>query len=86
MTLTTLGTAGAALAIVLGLVLACARLAARLRAGQAAPVSGRSLAVQETLQIDTRRRLVLLRCGEQRFLLLAGTGPDILLPLTKEPA
>jgi flagellar protein FliO/FliZ len=64
----------AALALVLGLIGLCAWLARRFRlsglAGAAAP-SGR-LAVIETLPIDGRRRLALIRRDDQEHLLMIG--------------
>jgi flagellar protein FliO/FliZ len=68
-------TAAAALAAVLGLVLLGGRL---LRASGIAPAAraGTRLGVQETLALDPRRRLVLLRCDGREVLLLTGGSQD----------
>lgn len=68
-------TAAASLLAVIGLVLLGARL---LRAGGFAPAAraGTRLGVQETLAIDPRRRLVLVRCDGREVLLLTGGTQD----------
>jgi flagellar protein FliO/FliZ len=68
-------TAGASLLAVLGLVLLGGRL---LRASGIAPAAraGTRLGVQETLALDPRRRLVLLRCDGREVLLLTGGTQD----------
>ncbi|MGE0417328.1 MAG: flagellar biosynthetic protein FliO [Acetobacteraceae bacterium] len=76
--LSTMVTAIGALAAVLALVLALARLARR--GGFASrPATGRALSVEEVLPLDTRRRLHLLRCGEHRVLLLTGGADDLVV-------
>jgi hypothetical protein len=46
-----------------------------------------SLALEQVLAIDARRRLVLARCGERRVLLLTGGTSDIVLGwLNETPA
>jgi flagellar protein FliO/FliZ len=76
--MTSVVTAIGALAAVLALVLVVGRLA---RAGGFGPrpTSGRTLAVEEVLPLDTRRRLHLLRCGEHRVLLLTGGADDLVV-------
>jgi flagellar protein FliO/FliZ len=68
-------TAAAALAAVIGLVLLGGRL---LRAGGlgSATTPGRRLRVQESLALDARRRLVLVRCDGRDLLLLTGGAQD----------
>ncbi|MBL6454122.1 flagellar biosynthetic protein FliO [Belnapia sp. T6] len=66
---------GALLAVLLILAL----LARGLRAGGLAARPGRRLAVQEVLALDSRRRVLLLRCDGREALLLTGGGQDALL-------
>ncbi|BDG73013.1 flagellar biosynthetic protein FliO [Roseomonas fluvialis] len=68
-------TAAASLAAVLGLVLLGGRL---LRASGLAPAAkpGTRLALQESLALDARRRLVLVRCDGRDVLLLTGGAQD----------
>jgi flagellar protein FliO/FliZ len=66
-------TAGAALVAVLAALLLAARMA---RAAGMGPRAGRRLSVEETLALDGRRRLVLLRCDGRNLLLLTGGGQD----------
>ena len=68
----------AALAAVLGLVLLLAKLARR--SGLATP-SGRArrLRAEETLALDARRRLHLVRCDDRLLLLLTGGGCDVVV-------
>jgi flagellar protein FliO/FliZ len=49
-----------------------------LRAGGLAPAArpGARLSIQETLALDSRRRLVLLRCDGRDLLLLTGGAQD----------
>jgi len=66
--------AGAALAAVLGLL---ALLARGLRAAGWAPRTGtRRLALEESLALDARRRLLLVRCDGRDLLLLTGGAQD----------
>lgn len=63
----------AALLFVLGLIALVAWLARRFRLGMAAaPSAARRLAVLETLPLDARRKLVLIRCDDTEHLLLLG--------------
>lgn len=77
-----IGTALAALAGVLILIMLLARGLRRLGWAPAAAGSGtRRLAVEESLPIDGRRRLLLLRCDNRPMLLLTGGPQDVLMPL-----
>jgi flagellar protein FliO/FliZ len=63
----------AALLFVLGLIALVAWLARRFRLGPGAPAgAARRLAVLETLPLDARRRLVLIRRDDTEHLLLLG--------------
>ena len=80
-----IGTALAALAGVLLLIMLLARGLRRLGwAPAAASGATRRLAVEETLPIDGRRRLLLLRCDGRPMLLLTGGPTDVLMPLPAE--
>jgi flagellar protein FliO/FliZ len=50
-----------------------------LLSGMRGERAGRSLAVVETLPIDARRRLALVRWGGREHLVLLGAGGDLLL-------
>jgi len=65
--------AAGALAAVIALILLIGRLARR--AGLA-PQSGARLRIEETVALDTRRRLVLVRCDGRSLLLLTGGAQD----------
>lgn len=71
-------TAAVALAAVLALIFVAGRLA---RFGGIAQRSAgtRTLAVQEMLQLDQRRRLYLIACEQRRVLLLTGGGQDCVV-------
>ena len=43
------------------------------------PASGGSLAVQDVLVLDARRRLHLIRCEERRVLVLTGGAQDVVV-------
>ena len=66
-------TAAAALAGVVALILLAGRMARR--AGLA-PQDGGRLRIEESVAIDTRRRLVLVRCDGRALLLLTGGSQD----------
>lgn len=66
-------TAAGALGAVLALILLAARLA---RCAGLAPQSGSRLRVEESIALDARRRLVLVRCDDRRLLLLTGGTQD----------
>jgi len=81
---TALFTAAAALA---GVLVALLLLLRGLRAAGLARGAGR-LAIEESLALDTRRRLLLVRCDEREALLLTGGGQDQFLgwlPAQAEP-
>lgn len=75
---TTVLTAAAALAVVLGLIWLMAR-GARLAGLGAQRVGGRSLRVVDSLALDPRRRLHLVACDQRRVLLLTGGGSDVVV-------
>ena len=65
--------AAAALAGVVALILLAGRMARR--AGLA-PQGGGRLRIEDSVAIDTRRRLVLVRCDGRGLLLLTGGAQD----------
>jgi flagellar protein FliO/FliZ len=71
-------TAAGALLIVLVLVALGARL---IRTGvwNGLPRTGKLLTIQETVALDTRRRLHLVRCGQRQVLLLTGGTQDVVV-------
>jgi flagellar protein FliO/FliZ len=78
-----------ALAAVIGLILA-ARHAAPLLPGLAR-VTGRGavprggLVLEQVLALDARRRLLLVRCGGRRVVLLTGGPRDVVVGWTDAP-
>ena len=69
----------AALAAVLALVLLAGRVA---RLGGWAPRAGaatRRLRLEESLALDSRRRIQLLSCDGQSLLLMTGGGTDLVI-------
>lgn len=55
--------------------------------GHRAPSGSGVLAVEEIVPLDPRRRLCLVRCRDQRALVLTGGANDVLLGwLPPEPA
>ena len=76
-------TAAAALAGVVALILLAARLARR---GGFAPQGTGRLRVEESLPLDTRRRLVLVRCDRRAVLLLTGGAQDQVVGWLPEDA
>jgi len=71
-------TAIAAFAAVLALIWITARVA-RFSGFAQRPASGRLLAVEDVIALDTRRRLHLIRCEQRRVLLLTGGGQDVVV-------
>jgi flagellar protein FliO/FliZ len=67
-------TAAGALAAVVALILLAGRLARR--AGLAPRAAGGRLWLEESLSLDARRRLLLIRCDGRALLLLTGGGQD----------
>jgi flagellar protein FliO/FliZ len=74
----TIVTATGALLLVLALVTLAARL---IRMGGWRPNArpGKLLALQESMALDTRRRLHLVQCGERQVLLLTGGAQDVVV-------
>jgi flagellar protein FliO/FliZ len=73
-----------ALAAVIGLIVLTRRAATVLpalaRAGGRWPGAvGGPLAIEQVLALDPRRRLLLVRCGPRRLLLLTGGPQDIVV-------
>ena len=77
-TFSTIFVVAGALGAVLGLIALAARLV-RLSGFAPRVTPGRSLAVQEVLALDSRRRLHLVRCGHRRVLLLTGGTADVVV-------
>jgi flagellar protein FliO/FliZ len=71
-------TAAGALLIVLVLLALGARL---IRTGvwSGHPRTGKLLTIQETVALDTRRRLHLVQCGQRQVLLLTGGTQDVVV-------
>ena len=81
---TSLALALAALALVLGLIWLSGRVAQSLGLQslgriRGVPRTGTRLRITETLRIDPKRQLLLLRCDEREVLILTGGGPDLLV-------
>ena len=77
--LTELWTAAAALAAVLGLIWLSQVVVRRSgRLGRSPAGQGR-LGVVQSLALDPRRRVVLLRCDGRHLLLLTGGSQDVML-------
>ncbi len=77
-----------ALLATLALILALAWGARRLGMLRAGPSAPKRLKVSESLLIDPRRRLVIVRCDGREHLILLGPGGDIVVSETAaaEPA
>ncbi|MDA8249456.1 MAG: flagellar biosynthetic protein FliO [Rhodospirillales bacterium] len=75
----------AALAGVVALLLLLRRLLALLPLPLAPPRTG-VLALEQVLALDARRRIVLVRCGTRRLLLLTGGPQDVSLGWLEPPA
>ena len=69
-------TAAAALVVVLGLIWLAGR-AARFGGMAQRPATGRLLAIEDVIALDTRRRLYLVKCEDRRVLLLTGGAHDV---------
>jgi flagellar protein FliO/FliZ len=79
-------TAVAALVVVLALVWAGAR-AARFTGLAPRASSGRILTLQDAIALDSRRRLVVVRCGARDVVLLTGGAQDLVVGwLTQQPS
>lgn len=94
MNIGSLTTALGGLAVVLALVLLAARAARAFGLGHALPLrsggapggQARRLVLAETLALDPRRRLMLVRCDGRDLLVLTGGAQDVLLPVPPAPA
>jgi flagellar protein FliO/FliZ len=76
--ITSILTAVAALIGVLALIWVASR-AARLGGLARRSGTGGSLAVQDVIALDARRRLHLVKCDEHRVLLLTGGAQDVVV-------
>jgi flagellar protein FliO/FliZ len=76
--LSSLLTAVAALVVVLALVWLGAR-AARLTGLAPRPTGTRMLALQDAIALDSRRRLLVVRCGARDVVLLTGGSQDLVV-------
>lgn len=75
-----------ALLATLGLILAVAWGARKLGMLQANPHAQRRLKVSETLMLDPRHRLVIVRCDQREHLLLLGpTGHAVVSEMAAAP-
>lgn len=72
-------TAAGALVAVLVMIAAAARLARCGGFAAQRTSSGRTLAIEETVALDARRRLVLVRCSNDQVLLLTGGAQDVVV-------
>jgi flagellar protein FliO/FliZ len=69
-------------------VLALIGLLARLlqfTGWRAAPQTGRSLIVRETVALDPRRRLHLIECADRRVIVLTGGSQDLVVGWVWDP-
>jgi flagellar protein FliO/FliZ len=78
-------TAVAALVVVLALVWAGAR-AARFTGLAPRSSNGRILAVRDAIALDSRRRLVVVRCGARDVVLLTGGAQDLVVGWLTQPS
>lgn len=77
----------AALAFVLALIFALSWAVRRYGLeGRMGVRAGRRLSVVETLVIDNRRRLLLVRCDEHEHLILLGQNHDLLIERGLQPS
>lgn len=72
-------TAVAALIVVLALIWAAGRMARLTGLATRPGPAGRVLAIQDTIAIDSRRRLSLVRCADRHVLILTGAGQDVVV-------
>ena len=82
MSFSTIAVALGALAIVLAVLAITYQLAARFKLpGRLAGTTGaaRTLAIEQSLALDPRRRLLLIRCEGRQLLLLTGGPQDLLI-------
>jgi hypothetical protein len=57
------------------------RLVLPWHVGALAPAAQSRLAIEQTCVVDGKRRLLLIRCDEQRMLLLTGGPADLVVSL-----
>ncbi len=79
-------TALAALAAVLVLIWLSARGARLAGLASRAPGAGRVLRVQDSIALDARRRLHLVRCADRQVLLMTGGGQDVVVGWLPDPS
>lgn len=72
-------TAIAALAAVLLLIWLASRAARFVGLASRPPGGGRLIVVQDSIALDARRRLHLVRCADRQVLLLTGVGQDLVV-------
>jgi flagellar protein FliO/FliZ len=68
-----------ALIATLALIVGCAWGARRLGMLQVGKQGEKRLRVSESLMIDPRRRMVIVRCDEREHLILCGPGGDVVV-------
>jgi flagellar protein FliO/FliZ len=68
-----------AAALLAGMVALLLLLARGARRFGLAPASGRRLKLEEALSLDSRRRLVIVRCDGREALLLVGGPQDVVV-------
>lgn len=76
---TWLHAAGALAAVLLLIWLAARALRATPLAARPGARPGRRLSLQETLALDARRRLIVVRCDSRDLLLLTGGVEDLVI-------
>ncbi len=77
--MTSMLTAIAALGVVLALVLGAGRLARFGGLGPRTGTGSRLLAIEESVTLDSRRTLRVVRCAERRVVLLTGGSQDLVV-------
>ena len=70
---------------VIGLVLLARRAALRLPGLAVGAARGGPLRLEQSLALDARRRLLLVRCGQRRLVLLTGGPADAVVGWLDEP-
>jgi flagellar protein FliO/FliZ len=63
----------------LALIVGAAYVARRVGMVQAGGQGPRRLKISESLMLDPRRRLVIVRCDEREHVLLLGPGGDVVV-------
>ncbi|MGH3184580.1 MAG: hypothetical protein ACRDOE_22115 [Streptosporangiaceae bacterium] len=76
---TTVVTAVAALIVVLALIWIAGRMARLTGLATRPSHAGRILMIQDSIAIDSRRRLSLVRCADRQVLILTGAGQDLVV-------